>query len=415
MVLLQVEETEVKNNIGNEENEDFGLFHYLKEDMTQEELKIFQKEIEIITDTPFVSKYVKELSITDIIFDGTTLYVEDKMYGLRKADIQPTIADVEKFLIRVNNAKGKRFDTINTRMNVVLGYLRISAVHSVNNIEGHSFSIRVARPYKVVDSLENVFIDVPAHIRKELAELLSVLVKAKIPIVLSGETGAGKTEMQKVLIGTVVDIKDGEKPTHQIVLVEDTPDSHIKQLYPNSCIRSWITDERFTPSMAVEEGMRHNPDIFMIAEIRGAEAGAAFDAVKTNHGLISTVHSLGAADTPSRLMPLIRLSPQYQTMTDSLLGREIARFFPICIHMVKERRTINGETVTVRYPSQIAEILSFNEEKGFEANYLFKQDYRYNDAKNEYEIHESLGKLSEDMLQRIANQQLIHRISDTFK
>lgn len=390
-------------------------FHYKKENLLPKDLDTYEKEVNLIKSTPFILEYVTQLGITDINFDGTTLFIEDNVYGFRQAEIQPTYEQVNMFLNRVRNVKNKDFDQAHSSMNAVIGYLRINAVHEKNNTTGHSTSIRLARPYKVVNSLKEIFADVEESLSEELAQLLGIFVKAKIPIIISGETGSGKTELQKLLIGTVAKKNPNEPEGMQIIVVEDTPDSHIKQLYPHDCIRSWVTDEQFTVEDAVREGMRNNPDIFNIAEIRGIEAGATLDAVKTNHGLISTIHSLGAKDSPSRLMPLIRMSPRYANITDSLLGREIVRFFPINIHMVKERKEIDGVMKTVRYPSEIFELTNYSTENGFEGTYLFKSEYEYDDKKSDYFLNRETKPLSSDMIQRIKNERLFHKVPSRFK
>lgn len=386
-------------------------FHYRKDTLEAEEQAVYEKEVELIKETPFVFNYVMDLAITDINYDGTNLFIEDNVKGFRKAEIQPTAAEVETFLNRLRNIKNVKFDHSKREMNVVLGYLRINAVHKRNNVKGYSFSIRMARPYKVVNELKDVFITT-VDVQCDLEDVLQVFVKAKLPVLCSGETGAGKTEAQKAMIGTVA---GGDEPDTQIVLVEDTPDSHIKQLYPNACIRSWTTSEEFTAEDAVREGMRNNPDIFMIAEIRGVEAAAVLDAVKTNHGLISTLHTLGALDTPYRLMSLIRMSPQYSTISDELLGKEIARFFPICMHMVKERRLIDGVMKTIRFPSEIAEITGFDVKNGFVGTYLYKRDYEYDETTEDYIAIETFNPLSVEMQRRIKNKRLFHELPKRFR
>lgn len=397
------------------ENDDESLFHWKKENMTKEELNEYEKEVSIIKNTDFIFRNIKErnLSLTDINFDGKTLWIEDNYLGFYKSEIQPTVEEVDTFLNKIRNQMNAKFDGANNRkMNVVLGFLRINALHKKNNASGgHSFAIRIARPRFVAGHLKDIFIDSPSHMKEDLAKLLSLIVETKVAIFLSGETGSGKTETQKMLIGTVL---GKDVPTHQVIVVEDTPDSHIKNLFGDDCVKSWLLDENFTIEEAVEEGMRNNPDIFMIAEIRGSGAGAALNAVKTGHGMVVTGHSPGALQSPSRLMPLIRENPQYANYSDSLLGKEVAEYFPICIHMVKERYEIDGEMQTVRYPSEIAQITGYSVSEGFVGDYLYKREYVYDEEINEYKKNEQINKLSETLKNRIAEKRLIHLLPKRF-
>jgi pilus assembly protein CpaF len=108
--------------------------------------------------------------------------------------------------------------------------LRISATHRSISPNGPTLSIRVSRPYLALTP-DNFYTMAPIEILK----LLNIFVKAHTSIVLSAETGAGKTELQKLLLG-FVPFED------RIVLVEDTDEMHLPAIYPDKDIFSWVSN-----------------------------------------------------------------------------------------------------------------------------------------------------------------------------
>lgn len=381
-------------------------FHFTKdkefEKLSKEQQEKIKKETQIILDTPFILDLVRNVDITDISYDGTTLRYEHRKTGRAKAEIQPTPEEVSTFLKKVSNVKNKNFSDSEVKMNVTLGYLRINAIHERHSTKHHTFAFRVSRPGKVVDSIEEMVHSDNDISKRNITDLLNVLMKANTRIIISGDTGTGKTESQKLLVGFLED-------DTQITLVEDTPDSHIKELYPHMDIRSWVTNENFTTSDAVEEGMRNNPDLFIIAEVRGREAASALDAAKTGHGIVTTVHSNGALDTPSRLMPLIRSNPAYAYISDNLLGKDIVKYFPVGIHMEKER--INGETH--RYIKEIAVFTGYNDGV-FDGYYLYRHMYDYDNTNKKYFIKEEFNQLPIEMIRYIKDKKLYHLLPSVY-
>src|SRR5690606_4660651 len=137
--------------------------------------------------------------------------------------------------------------------------------------------------------------------------------KAESNIIIAGRTGSGKTETQKMLVGSIENDK-------VIALIEDTRDSHIKTLYPDKFIYSWQTllseerEKKITMSELVKASLRSNPDWIIISETRGAEAADILDSVKTDHAIITTIHAKGAMNIPARLVPMVRQAPAYSIM-----------------------------------------------------------------------------------------------------
>ena len=363
---------------------------------------------EIINATNFLNDLVHDDEITDIKYNGTKLLYKHNKKGLQVASYQPEEKEIEQFIKQVTNEVGKEFTNSTPLLNTSIGFLRISAVHKVHSPFGVSLSIRIARP-RLVSSIQEMF-KVDTY-KEELEQLLSLCMQAELNTIISGRTGTGKTETQKILVGYIQNYKE-------IIVVEDTNDSHIKRLYPEKNIMSWLVvrnnkenQKLMTMAEAVREGVRHNPDWLIISETRGSEAADMLDAVKTDHALITTLHSKGAKNNPSRLKSMIRTAPSYQQMNDITVGKEIVEFFPIGIHLEYE---LDEETFEiVRF---IREIVVFNDytEFGAECTYLYKVGNDYNINTQAYEPIEEIGKIPNFLLQQFKNKRLYHLVPKIF-
>lgn len=120
-----------------------------------------------------------------------------------------------------------------------------------------------------------------------MAEFLSMAVRTRRTIVISGGTGTGKTTFLNALLK--------EAPAEErFVLVEDTPEI---QLYHQNAVglvavRGKLGEASVTPAELVEAALRLRPDRIIMGEIRGAEAISWLRAVGTGHpGSITTVHA----------------------------------------------------------------------------------------------------------------------------
>ena len=124
----------------------------------------------------------------------------------------------------------------------------------------------------------------------DLMGFLTLAVKRRKTIVLSGGTSSGKTTLLNAL---VKEIHIGER----LVVIEDTPE--IRLDHPNAigliAVRGETGEARVGTEDLLQASLRMRPDRILLGELRGAEAFAFLRAVNTGHpGSITTVH----ADSP---------------------------------------------------------------------------------------------------------------------
>lgn len=126
--------------------------------------------------------------------------------------------------------------------------------------------------------------------RSDLMGFLSLAVKHRKTIVLSGGTSSGKTTLLNALVKEI-DLRE------RLVVIEDAPE--IRLDHPNAigliAVRGEAGEAKVGAEELLQASLRMRPDRILLGELRGAEAFAFLRAVNTGHpGSITTVH----ADSP---------------------------------------------------------------------------------------------------------------------
>lgn len=333
--------------------------------------------------------------ITDIGFNSNGyLTVETNkrkfIYGNKPGQPKITRKYIESLVRRMaqqNGYQGDRFDQAQPLFNGSndANYLRISANHESIAPYGITLSIRVASPYLALtkDNFNNF---APMNKTLDVYNLFRILIECHCNIILSAETGAGKTEFQKLLVG-FIPFQD------RIIMVEDTNETHLPTLYPKKDIFSWLTNADVSITDLVKQALRNNPKWLIIAETRGAEAYEMFQGVKSDHAIITTLHSISNEAVPSRFVGMCE-SGDFK-VNEEALERDFLRYMHIGVHLTK--KVIDG--TVIRYADQIAEFVPESKEHPNGINILFQQHIR-KDGVREYWT----GRPSEALQEKIYNE-----------
>lgn len=359
-----------------------------------------EKRINEILEQSFLGPYLKQLTITDIRFNGTQLRIQDNEKGRYFPPDQPSKEEVQKLVKQISDIQKGNFSHAEPQLDTEIGILRISGTHQRISIDGVNLAIRVSRPHLAISSIAALV----TGDYEPLEQLFKVLMLAESNLIICGRTGSGKTEFQKLLVGYTAEDAN-------IVLIEDTRDSHIKTLYPEKDITSWKTIPGvFEMSDGVKAALRNNPDWTIIAETRGAVSADVLDSAKTDHAIITTLHAKGAMNIPSRLIPMIRQSPAYAIIDDQLIGNEIVEFLRWGCYL-QGTRTKEGKTV--RRIKELAEYTEFTS-KGTVGNYVYREVKVRDQETGKYRIEQRYQPLSEKTLAELEDKELIHLVPDEF-
>lgn len=394
-------EKELKKNLEKElriqENEALDKSMQVVDEETEDRIQ------EILKNSP-INQFLNDPGVTDINFDGVKLRIQHNIFGSKIVD-DVDEGEIRKLAKKIADEKKKTFNDSNPILDTEFGFIRVSAVHTAASPEGTTLSLRISRPRLAVSSIS----EMTYNNNQEIANLLDVLIKAESNIIIAGRTGSGKTECQKMLVGSIPDDK-------VIALIEDTRDSHIKALYPNKFVYSWqtlLSDEREKKLMMsdlVKVALRNNPDWVIISETRGAEAADILDSVKTDHSIITTLHAKGAMNIPARLVPMVRQTPAYSVMSDLMVGKEIVEFLRFGIYMRYD--IVDGKIV--RRIKEIVEYTDYTKE-GVKGTYLYRHTNEFDEKTGEYQPKEIFNPLSKTSIDVLKDKQLYHLLPERFK
>ncbi len=131
-----------------------------------------------------------------------------------------------------------------------------------------------------------------------IAEFLEVCVKARLNIVVAGNTSSGKTTLLNILAHHIPDWE-------RIVVIEDSAELNLHQVHKIS-LEAQPPDYRGEGQVTIRDlvrnSLRMRPDRIIVGEVRGGEAIDMLQAMNTGHdGSLTTVHSNSPRDTISRL------------------------------------------------------------------------------------------------------------------
>lgn len=325
-----------------------------KEELRQVILEEFQTELEghvelvdkVLRESVglgLVEELLQDTSITDIVYNGTELILESNTRKWRHTELV-TPDYIERIVYKLANASGKEFTNKDPILDVQFHNLRVNAVHSSLSTVGLTVAFRVSRMNLVLT--EDNFSEMAP---KGVLQLLQACVHSMCNIVLSGETGAGKTECQKLLIQA---IPFGQR----IALVEDVQESHVKELFPEKDVLAWHSGERTGVNELIKAGLRNNPKWLMVTEMRYAkEAYEWLQGIMTDHKSITTVHAVSAAAIPDRILSMIL---EEFPVDETRFLRMIRTYVDIGVQL--SVRTIQGKKI--RY---IKEIIYITPEEAF--------------------------------------------------
>jgi pilus assembly protein CpaF len=136
-------------------------------------------------------------------------------------------------------------------------------------------------------------------------EMLAAAVRARISIVVSGGTGAGKTTFLNILSQY---IPQGER----LVTIEDAAELRLAQ---ENIVRLETRPANIEGNGAIRQrqllvnSLRMRPDRIIIGEVRGEEAFDMLQAMNTGHeGSMTTVHANTPRDALSRLESMVSMT-----------------------------------------------------------------------------------------------------------
>ncbi|HMS38294.1 MAG TPA: TadA family conjugal transfer-associated ATPase [Arachnia sp.] len=268
-----------------------------------------------------------EPGVSDVLVNEPREVFVDRGEGLERADV--TFVDdeqVRRLAIRLAAAAGRRLDDAAPFVDGRLpDGTRLHAVLAPVAEPGTCLSLRVpARRSFALEGLVSA-----GSLPPDGADILRALVARRVPFLVSGGTGTGKSTLLSALLALV-------PAEERIVLVEDARE--LRPAHPH-CVRlegrppNGEGAGAIALTTLVRQALRMRPDRVVLGEVRGGELTDLLTALNTGHeGGCGTVHANSLADIPARLEALAALGG---------LGREachaqVAAALKAVIHVRRE-------------------------------------------------------------------------------
>ncbi len=286
--------------------------------------------------------YLEDDNITDISYtNGGQVWLKSIDKGTYRID-NPGVDDklIEKIAFQCANIVGKSFNMAHPFLDSESSELRMNFVHESIARNGIAAVFRKT-PAKI--RLEKEKIYAQDYITPDVHDFLLKCIEGHCNIIVSGETGAGKTEFVKYLASK---IKENEK----IIMIEDTLELHLDKIFPNRDIVSMKTNNIASYTEVLMTCMRQNPKWILLSEVRSAEAVTAVrNSISSGHNILSTIHSDKAESIPMRMYSLLETNID----VDQFL-KTIHRYVQIGVHIRARYEKESGKFIR-----EIAEVVEF--------------------------------------------------------
>ncbi|MBE6161210.1 MAG: hypothetical protein E7158_03220 [Firmicutes bacterium] len=268
-----------------------------------------------------INEFLMDDNVTDISYSNNgQVYLKTLTKGVYRVD-RPDInnALMEKLAFQCSNVMGKTFNMAHPMLDAESTELRLNFVHESIATNGIAVLIRKT-PAKIRLNKEKLINE--DYITEDVLDFLIDCVHARCNIIVSGETGSGKTELVKYLASNT---REDEK----IISIEDTLELHLDRIYPNRDIVAMKTNNIASYTDVLVTCMRQNPIWILLAEVRSAEAVMAIrNSISSGHHIMSTIHADKASSIPMRMYSLLESSQD----TDQFLS-SIHRYVQLGIYV----------------------------------------------------------------------------------
>jgi pilus assembly protein CpaF len=305
-----------------------------------------------------LKQFLDNDDVTDISYsNGGQVWIKTLSKGVYR--VENTGIDnalVEKIAFQCANTMGKSFNMANPFLDAESAELRLNFVHDSIARNGVALLVRKT-PAKIRLVKDQIIAD--DYIRLDIHDFLIKCVEGHCNILVSGETGSGKTEFIKYLAAHT---KENEK----IITIEDTLELHLDKIFPTRDIVAMKTNNIASYSDVLVTCMRQNPRWILLSEVRSAEAVMAVrNSISSGHNILSTIHADKAASIPNRLYSLLESNIDLEQFL-----RSIHRYVQLGVHIKgyysPERQKFHRE---------ISEVVEFyvTEDNEAKTNTLYKK------------------------------------------
>jgi pilus assembly protein CpaF len=269
---------------------------------------------------------LRDPTISDILVNN-----RDVVYVERRGILEKTTAKFRddqhlmQVIDRIVSRVGRRVDEGSPMVDARLpDGSRVNAIIPPLAVDGPCMSIRRFGSGPVAaDALVKL-----KSISAEMMQILAAAVKARISILISGGTGAGKTTFLNILSGFIPE-------NERIITIEDAAELQLRHA---DVVRLETRPPNVEGLGGVRQrqllvnSLRMRPDRIIIGEVRGDEAFDMLQAMNTGHeGSMTTIHANTSRDALARLESMVGMASV--NMPERSIRQQIASAIAIVVQV----------------------------------------------------------------------------------
>jgi pilus assembly protein CpaF len=245
---------------------------------------------------------LRDLKISDILVNDKDHVFVEKGGKLQRVDTSfRDDRHLLQIIDRIVSRVGRRVDESSPMVDARLpDGSRVNAIIPPLALDGPSLSIR---RFGTGPLAANQLVKLNS-ISPEMMEVLAAAVRARISILISGGTGAGKTTFLNILSQYI-------PPSERIITIEDAAELQLAQ---ENIVRLETRAPNVEGNGAIRQRqllincLRMRPDRIIIGEVRGEEAFDMLQAMNTGHeGSMATIHANTCRDALTRLESMVAM------------------------------------------------------------------------------------------------------------
>jgi pilus assembly protein CpaF len=271
---------------------------------------------------------LKDPSVSDILVNRANLVFAERRGLLEKTDVvfrddRHLMQVIDRIVSRI----GRRVDESSPMVDARLpDGSRVNAIIPPLALDGPCLSIRRFGGGPVAaETLVKL-----QSISPQMLEVLAAAVKARISLLISGGTGAGKTTFLNIMSSFI-------PHRERIVTIEDAAELQLQQ---EDVVRLETRPANVEGQGGVRQrqllinSLRMRPDRIIIGEVRGEEAFDMLQAMNTGHeGSMTTIHANTSRDALSRLESMVAMASL--NLPDRALRQQISSAISIVVQVAR--------------------------------------------------------------------------------
>src|SRR5579863_6949522 len=246
---------------------------------------------------------LRDPKISDILVNNKNLVYIERGGILQKTDV--VFRDdrhILQIIDRIVSKVGRRIDESSPMVDARLpDGSRVNAIIPPLALDGPALSIR---RFGTGPLSADALVELKSA-SQEMLDLLAAAVRARISILISGGTGAGKTTFLNMLSQYIPN-------SERLVTIEDAAELQLAQ---ENVVRLETRPPNVEGEGAIRQrqllinSLRMRPDRIIIGEVRGEEAFDMLQAMNTGHeGSMATIHANTPRDALTRLESMVAMS-----------------------------------------------------------------------------------------------------------